>query len=202
MQIILAIGLAITAYLLFSSKFGDKALERASNVGGIVATVAAIIVLALYTFPSEQQQDVRATAAPQLNPTIVVADTLTPSPPPSNTPNPTATLITSSAPIVDSIEFPKSIVCDGTRYDVPIRFHDPDGDAHRVQWELLYTKKQTPLFSDAVEFFIDAEEQIIGATFHDFLEWYIPGDEVRIRVYIEDRLKQTGFMDFEFKCSN
>ena len=202
MQIILAIGLAITAYLLFSSKFDNGALERASNVGGIVATAAAIIVLAFYTLPNSTPQEEQDSATPQVNPTSAVADTLTPSPLPSYTPSPTQTIMASSAPIINSIKFPKTIVCDGTRYDVPIQFHDPDGDAHRVQWELLYTKKQTPLFSDAVEFFIDAQEQINGATFHDFLEWYIPGDEVKIRVYIEDRAQQTGFMDFEFKCSN
>jgi len=119
-----------------------------------------------------------------------------------NAPVSTETLITSSAPVIESINFPQTIVCDGRRYDVPIRFHDRDGDAHRVQWELLYTKKQTPLYSDAVEFFIDSIEQINGAAFHDFIEWHVAGDEVKIRVYIEDRARQSGFMDFEFKCSN
>lgn len=49
MQIVFAIILATAAYLLFSSKkrFDNEALERAANVGGIIAAVAAIIVLEL-----------------------------------------------------------------------------------------------------------------------------------------------------------
>lgn len=115
---------------------------------------------------------------------------------------PTSTIVVSSAPIIDSIDFPQLIVCDGRKYDVPIRFHDLDGDANRIQWELLYSKKQTPLYADAISFYIDSQAQIQGATYNDFIEWHIPGDEVKIRVYIEDRTGLNGSKDFEFKCSN
>jgi hypothetical protein len=164
-----------------------------TTIGSNVATMFGV------TAPNPLIAIPTPTATETITPTQTLAPTATliPSPEPSGTP----AIVVLSAPVIDSIEFPQSINCNGQRYDVPIRFHDLDGDAHRVQWELLYSKKQTPLFSDAVEFFIDSQEQIDGATFHDFLEWYIPGDEVKIRVYIEDRAKQTGFMDFEFKCS-
>jgi len=115
---------------------------------------------------------------------------------------PTMTQITASPPIIDSIGLPKTIVCDKRRYDIPIKFHDPDGDAHRIYWQLLYSKKETTLYTDAKEFYIDSEKQKNGATYNDFIEWYVPGDEVTIRVFIEDRTELTGQLDFEFKCSN
>lgn len=107
-----------------------------------------------------------------------------------------------SAPVIDSIGLPASIVCDKRKYDVPIKFHDEDGDAHRIQWELLYSKKQTTLYTDAKEFGIDSQLQKQGAVYNDFIAWYTPGDQVKIRVYITDRTNLSGFMDFEFVCSN
>ncbi len=98
MQIILAIALAITAYLLFTSKFDEKILERAANVGGIVATAAAIIVLAFYTFPGSKPQEEQATATPQVNPTSVNANTPTPIPTQSITAVPSETLVPTSTP--------------------------------------------------------------------------------------------------------
>lgn len=77
MQIVIAIVLAIAAYLLFTSKFDNKVLERAANVSGIVATAAAIIVLAFYTFPPNGK-----TREEQATPTLADALIVTPSPTP------------------------------------------------------------------------------------------------------------------------
>jgi hypothetical protein len=134
---------------------------------------------------------------PTRTPAISPKATYTPSPQPTETP----TVVILHAPVIDTIDFPDSIVCDGRRYDVPIRFHDADGDAHRIQWELRFTKKNTPLYTTAKEFVIDSQTQISGTTFYDFIQWHVPGDEVVIRVHIEDRAEQSGFLDFEFKCS-
>jgi hypothetical protein len=115
---------------------------------------------------------------------------------------PTATSVVASAPIIDSIDVPDSIVCDKRNYDVIILFRDLDGDAHRIEWELLYSKKQTTLYTDAKEFAIDSQTQKRGAVFFDFVSWYVPGDEVKIRVHITDRNGLRGSKDFEFICSN
>lgn len=114
----------------------------------------------------------------------------------------TSTRSVSSAPVIDLIDLPSSIVCDGRRYDVPIHFRDLDGDAHRIYWQLIYSKMETTLYTDAKEFFKDSQSQMAGTVYEDFIQWFIPGDEVIIRVYIEDRTRQAGYMDFEFKCSN
>lgn len=133
------------------------------------------------------------TSAPTETPTSLV-----PLPPLTVTSNP----VVSSAPVIELIDLPSSIVCDGRRYDVPIHFHDPDGDAHRIYWQLIYSKMETTLYTDAKEFFKDSQSQMAGTIYEDFIQWFIPGDEVIIRVYIEDRNQQSGYMDFEFECSN
>ena len=140
--------------------------------------------------PVQTIDDIRLIPVPQLQ----VTET--------PTPIPTFTSIVASAPIIDSIDIPDSIVCDRRKYDVLILFHDLDGDAHRIEWELLYSKKQTVLYTEAKEFAIDSESQKQGAIFFDFIQWYIPGDEVKIRVHIKDRSGLSGSKDFEFKCLN
>ena len=154
----------------------------------LIGLVAGVIAICSFITGNQNIQQSLGSQAPKTGPTQTII--------------PTATQLLVSAPVIDSIELPKSIVCDGRRYDIPVRFHDLDGDAHRIQWELLYSKKQTPLYADAIEFYVDSQTQKKGAIYNDFIEWYIQGDEVKIRVYIEDRTELNGFMDIEFKCSN
>jgi hypothetical protein len=104
--------------------------------------------------------------------------------------------------VIDSIDLPSIIVCDGRRYDVPIYFHDSDGDARQIFWELIYSKKNTNLQSTLRNLGIDSSTQINGAVFNDWIAWNTPGDEVQIRVYIYDQGGLTGSKDFGFKCSN
>jgi hypothetical protein len=169
----------------------------------ILGLIASLITI--YTFFWAPSQNTNQTVLPTWLPdTPVAVSTWTPVPPtltPTQEPSSTATKRVGSAPIIDSIDIPKTIICDGRRYSIPVRFRDPDGDAQRLQWELLYTKKNTTLYTTAKEFIIDKQTQISGATYVDFIQWYIPGDEVKIRVHIQDREGLIGSADFEFKCS-
>jgi hypothetical protein len=141
------------------------------------------------------------TDLPTLVPTYTPLPTYTP--PPTFTLQPTFTpLPIKSPPVVDSIDIPQVIVCDGRRYDVPIHFHDADGDAYQIYWELINSKKNSTLYASLREFSIDSQTQINGAVFMDWIEWKIAGDVVRIRVNIYDRSGQKGWLDFNFKCSN
>jgi serine/threonine protein kinase len=130
-------------------------------------------------------------------PTYTPQSTFTPLPPPTKIPKPANT-----SPVIESIELPQNIVCDGSRYNFPIYFHDSDGDANQIAWELIYSKKNTSLDSSPRDFSIDSYAQMNGAVFDDWIEWYTPGDDVQIRVYISDRSGLTGWKDFEFTCSN
>jgi serine/threonine protein kinase len=134
-------------------------------------------------------------------PTYAPLPTLVPLP--SYTPYPTQTPAPAkSPPVVDSIGIPATIVCDGRRYDVPIYFHDPDGDAYQIYWELVNSRLNSPLYSTLREFSMDAQTQMTGAVFMDWIEWNTAGDDVRIRVYLYDRTGLKGWMDFSFRCSN
>lgn len=138
---------------------------------------------------------------PTLAPTYTPLPTYTP--PPTFTPQPTFTpLPIKSPPVVDSIDLPQVIVCDGRSYDVPIHFHDPDGDARQIYWELIYSQKGATLYSTLRELGINSQAQINGAVFPDYIIWRTPGDEVQIRVYIYDSSGLSGWKDFNFKCSN
>ena len=119
----------------------------------------------------------------------------TETPQPSNTPAP-------AEPVIDSINLPSIIICDGRRYDVPIHFHDADGDAKDIFWELVYSKKDTPLHSTRRDMKINSSLQINGAVFQDWIEWHIAGDEAQIRVIITDKTGLSGWKDFKFSCSN
>jgi serine/threonine protein kinase len=147
------------------------------------------------------EEPVLPTQPPVAAPTYTPLPTYTPQP--TFTPQPTYTLAPAkSPPVVDSIGVPEMIVCDGRRYDVPVHFYDPDGDAYQIYWELINSKLNTPLYSTLREFSIDAQTQRNGAVFMDWLEWNTAGDAVRIRVYIYDRTGLKGWMDFFFRCSN
>ena len=94
MQILLAIILIIIAVALFLSKSSIKNddLERAANVGGVVATIAAIVVLAFYT---------TSINPPKIPPPVVdtLTNTLLPTGlPPSPTETPTITLTSTFTP--------------------------------------------------------------------------------------------------------
>lgn len=141
------------------------------------------------------------TEPPTFAPTYTPFPTFTPLP--SYTPLPTLTLPPPKLPpVVDSIDIPDVIVCDGRRYDVPIHFHDADGDAYQIYWELVNSKKNTPLYSTLREFSINSQTQIIGAVYMDWIEWNTAGDVVRIRVNIYDHSGLKGSKDFSFRCSN
>jgi hypothetical protein len=151
--------------------------------------------------PNPTDVPVYPTDLPALVPTYTPLPTYTP--PPTFTPQPTFTpLPVKSPPVVDSIDLPQVIVCDGRRYDVSIYFHDPDGDARQIYWELIYSKKSSPLYSTLRELGINSQTQINGAVYNDWIEWLTPGDEVQIRVYIYDSSGLSGWKDFNFKCSN
>lgn len=118
------------------------------------------------------------TEPPTLAPTYTPFPTFTPLP--TYTPLPTLTLPPpKSPPVVDSIDITNVIVYDGRRYDVPIHFHDADGDAYQIYWELVNSKKNTPLYSTLREFLIDSQTQINGAVFMDWIEWNTAGDVVK-----------------------
>ena len=128
-----------------------------------------------------------------------------PAPPPTEPPAPPPTeppVPVKYPPVVDSIDIPQVIVCDNRRYDVPIYFHDPDGDAYQIYWELVYSKKGATLYSTLREFSFDSQTQMAGAVFMDWIQWRLAGDVVTIRVNIYDRSGQKGWMDFSFRCSN
>jgi len=59
MQITITVVLAILAIVLFVSKrfISNEALERAANVGGVIAVIAALVVLAFFTFSPESQNE-------------------------------------------------------------------------------------------------------------------------------------------------
>ena len=169
------------------------ALVLLAMIIGMVAYALSAIVFPDRSTPAGEVTSTSASSAPTETPTSLV---------PLVPPIQTSTRATSSAPVIDLIDLPSIIVCDGRRYDVPIHFHDPDGDAHRIYWQLIYSKMETTLFTDAKEFFKDSQSQMAGTVYEDFIQWYIPGDEVIIRVYIEDRTGEAGYKDFEFACSN
>ncbi len=98
MQILLAIILIVIAVILFLYKpIKNDDLERAANVGGVIATIAAIVVLAFYTASLDSNGE-QVNPSTTVNPTIVIDDTLVPlstphvTPIPSETTTPTETL--------------------------------------------------------------------------------------------------------------
>lgn len=173
--------------LFFPSKFRPMILDVFINAfsGTPTATCTATSTIS----PSSTKIP---TETSTLTPTTV--PTVTETQKPSVTPLP-------QSPVIDAIELPSSIICDGRRYVFPIKFHDVNGDADFIEWELIYSKKKTPLTSMPRKFEISSSSQINGAIFEDWLEWYISGDEVVIRVTITDKTGLSGTKDFEFVCS-
>lgn len=146
------------------------------------------------------------TPSPTVTPTAITAETPTPYPTSTNVPTntkepfPTSTKGPTS-PVIDLIDFAPKIICDGRRYDVPIHFHDADGDAQDIFWELVYSKKGTTLYSTRRNLEISGSAQIKGAIFNDWIEWNKAKDEVKIRVIITDSTGLSGWKEFEFSCS-
>ena len=79
MQILLAIILMVIAVVLFLSKSSIKNedLERAANVGGVVATIAAIVVLAFYTTSINPQNTPPPPVVETLTDTLMPSEALT-----------------------------------------------------------------------------------------------------------------------------
>ena len=94
MQIALAIFLAIIAIILFSLKklISNEALERAANVGGVIAIIAALLILAFYT-PNPQKPPIG----------------ITPSAANTDIPKPTITTLSSSTATLKSDSNPASV---------------------------------------------------------------------------------------------
>ena len=167
----------------------------------VVPIENVIVPTEIESQPNPTDVPIYPTDPPTPVPTYTPLPTYTP--PPTFTPQPTFTpLPVKSPPVVDSIDIPQAIVCDGRSYDVPIRFHDPDGDARQIYWELIYSKKGATLYATLRELGIDSQAQINGAVFPDYIIWRTPGDEVQIRVYIYDSSGLSGWKDFNFRCLN
>jgi hypothetical protein len=104
MQIFIAITLIVVGVALFLAKknIKDDDLERAANVGSVIATFAGIIILAFYTsaigssgnFPTLPQEkiSITPTLALSLTPMVTLVPSYTPSP--SITPSPTVSIPT------------------------------------------------------------------------------------------------------------
>ena len=99
MQIITTVLLAILAIALFSSKklLSNDTLERAANVGGVVATIAALLVLAFYTTSIGSKEE-QATTPPVAGSALTPSPRLTDIPIPSDTLIPTNTLTATLPP--------------------------------------------------------------------------------------------------------
>ncbi len=115
---------------------------------------------------------------------------------------PTATpMPAKSPPVIESIDMTPTIVCDGRKYSIRIHFHDPDGDAIRMYWELISSKQNAMTVFPVKDISIDPLVQISGADIKDTFEWVAPGDEVQMRVVIRDQSGLSGSLDFGFVCS-
>lgn len=135
-------------------------------------------------------------------PTSTSIPTNTKEPIPTNTEEPIPTNTQGpTSPVIDLIDLAPAIICDGRRYNVPIHFHDADGDAQDIFWELVYSKKSTILYSTRRNLEIGSSAQIKGAIFNDWIEWNKARDEVKIRVIITDSTGLSGWKEFEFSCS-
>jgi hypothetical protein len=116
-------------------------------------------------------------------------------------PEPTSTT-SSTAPVIEKIEFPHTIVCDGRRYDALIYFHDTDGNAYRISYELVYSKKGAHFTSEPVQLAFSSQDQAQETVLSDYVEWHTAGDEVIIKVIIEDTTGQSNAKEYEFRCSS
>ena len=146
MQIVFVIALAITAYLLFVSKFDNKLLERAAHVAAIVSAAAAIIVLAFYTFSGTEPLEEQATATSQLTSTSTIADALTPHPTQSMTSVPSETAAPTET--VAPIETPTlAIVLPTEPSPLPLPFTDNFDTGLRSEWQVL---SGTPIISNGI----------------------------------------------------
>jgi len=178
---------------------------------GIVGVIIVGVIVLGYVIRSliGMGGGVTATEPPELS--VIPSNTARPAPsakPATSTVAPARTVAPPPAtaapapPVIESIDFPQTILCDGSRYYFPIFFHDADGDAYQVDWELIYSSMNTNLDSDPRDFDVDSQAQQNGTVFEDWIEWYVPGDEVQIRVYISDREGLSDSSDFSFRCSN
>ena len=100
MQILLAVILFVIATVLFIArkKIKNEDLERAANIGGIIATIAALIVLAFYTVSPKPGDESQETSVPVYAPVILTDTpaftlTYTATPPATLSPSPTPVIV-------------------------------------------------------------------------------------------------------------
>ena len=179
----------------------DKTKTYFTVLGSGIAIGAVLVVLIIFGLEI-RPKNVKIGGVEFEIPTVTPDDSTSNSIISNPTSNPSSSLSDlSTIPVIDSIDFPQVIVCDGRRYDALIYFHDSDGNASRILYALVYSKKQTRFTSEPINLSFSSQNQITGAVLSDYVEWHTTGDEVTIKVIIEDTAGQSSSKEYKFKCS-
>ena len=186
------VTLVLLVVSLLASACGPAPLAAPTATSTPVPSVTPT-ASATATPPPSATPIVTASPTPTIRPTRTKGPTYTPRVP-TDTPEP-------AAPVIDKLEFPAEIKCDGeTQYVLYVNFHDVNGDAYRFDLKLIQSRRPGYLQTTPGSFDVPAKLQQVGMRFPYGVTWSLPGDIVKIRVAITDHAGLTGWDFFEFKC--
>jgi hypothetical protein len=124
--------------------------------------------------------------------------TRTPTPQPSVTPTPQTQA--GAAPVIESVTLRNSTSSGGLVIFQDIRFHDPDGDAYRVDYQLVHTTAPSvEVRGGAID--ASSRQQKLGATLTGKWTCGKGQYEVTLRVTIQDKAGyKSNPVDYTMEC--